>query len=140
MGCPKWIDTRIQPIALPDVIAYLLGCLSNPDTAGKTFDIGGQEIMTYREMMQAYAEARGLAKRIIFRVPFLTPLISVYWVDLVTPIPSGVAHPLVEGLKNEVVCRNNEIDDYVSVEKTAFKEAVKRAFAEETSGPGVTSF
>jgi len=140
MACPKWIDTRIQPIAFQDVIAYLKGCLLAPGTAGGTFDIGGPEVLTYREMMQQYAEARGLAKRIIFRMPFLTPLISVYWVDLVTPVPSGVAHPLIEGLKNEVVCHDNRIDGFVSVKKTAFKEAVRIAFSEERSGPGVSGF
>ena len=140
MVCPKWIDTRIQPIALQDVLAYLVGCLLDPRTAGQTFDIGGDEILTYREMMDQYAEARGIAGRLIFRVPFLTPLLSAYWVDLVTPVPSGVAHPLIEGLKNEVICRDNRIDEYVSIKKTSFKEAVRIAFSEEKSGPGVTGF
>lgn len=140
MVCPKWIDTRIQPIALQDVLAYLVGCLLNPATTGQTYDIGGDEILTYREMMQQYAEARGIPKRVIFRVPLLTPLLSSYWVDLVTPIPSGVAHPLIEGLKNEVICRDNRIDEVVPVKKTAFQEAVKIAFSEEKSGPGVTGF
>jgi uncharacterized protein YbjT (DUF2867 family) len=140
MGCPKWIDTRIQPIALRDVLAYLVGCLLDPRTARQTFDIGGDEILTYREMMQQYAEARGIARRIIFRVPFLTPLLSAYWVDLVTPVPSGVAHPLIEGLKSEVVCADSRIDEFVPIVKTPFKEAVKIAFSEEKDGPGVTGF
>jgi uncharacterized protein YbjT (DUF2867 family) len=140
MGCPKWIDTRIQPIALKDVLSYLAGCLLNPMTAGMTFDIGGSEILTYRQMMEQYAEARGLAKRFIFRVPFLTPLLSAYWVDLVTPVPSGVAHPLIEGLRNEVVCRDNHIDEFVHIEKTSFREAVRIAFSEEKEGPGITGF
>ena len=140
MGCPKWIDTKIQPIAVKDTLAYLVGCLLEPRTAGQTFDIGGNEILTYREMMQQYAEARGLTKRIIFRVPFLTPLLSAYWVDLVTPIPSGVAHPLIEGLKNEVICRDDRIDTLVPIQKTSFKEAVKTAFSEEKDGPGVTGY
>lgn len=140
MGCPQWIDTRIQPIALKDVLAYLAGCLESSLTAGKTFDIGGPDILTYREMMQQYAEARGLARRIIFRVPFLTPLLSAYWVDLVTPVPSGVAHPLIEGLKNEVVCRESRIDEFVPVVRTPFREAVKIAFSEEKDGPGITGW
>ncbi|MEW6599672.1 MAG: NAD(P)H-binding protein [Nitrospirota bacterium] len=140
MICPKWINTRIQPVAVTDVIAYLTGCLLNPDTAGKTFDIGGPEVLTYKIMMEQYAESRGLAKRIIIDVPFLTPALSAYWVDLVTPVPAGVAHPLIEGLKNEVVCRDNSIDSYVHIKKTGFKEAVRIAFSEETSGPGVTGF
>jgi uncharacterized protein YbjT (DUF2867 family) len=137
MVCPKWIDTRIQPIALRDVLDYLLGCLFNPATAGETFDIGGPEVLTYREMMQKYAETRGIAQRIIIPVPFLTPLLSSYWVDLVTPVPSGVAHPLIEGLKNEVVCRDSRIDQFVPVKKTPFKEAVILALSEEKGGPGI---
>ncbi len=140
MGCPKWIDTRIQPIALKDVLAYLVGCLLNDETAGQTFDIGGPEVLTYREMMHQYAEARGLAPRLIFRVPFLTPLLSAYWVDLITPVPSGIAHPLIEGLRNEVICKDNRIDDFIQIEKTSFKDAVKTAFAEESTGPGVSGF
>lgn len=140
MVCPKWIDTRIQPIALKDVLAYLVGCLLNPDTADHTFDIGGPEILTYREMMHAYAEARGLPSRIIVTVPVLTPILSAYWVDLVTPVTSGVAHPLIEGLKNEVICRDNSIEEFVHVGKTPFAEAVKTAFSEEKSGPGITGF
>ncbi len=140
MVCPKWIDTRIQPIALQDVLAYLVGCLLNASTSGQTFDIGGSEILTYREMMQQYAEARGISQRIIFSVPFLTPLLSAYWVDLVTPVPSGVAHPLIEGLKNEVICRDDRIDEFVPITKTPFKEAVKLAFSEEKTGPGVNGF
>ncbi len=140
MVCPKWIDTRIQPIAIRDVLAYLVGCLLNEETAGRTFDIGGPDILTYREMMQQYAEARNLAQRIIFRVPLLTPLLSAYWVDLVTPVPSGVAHPLIEGLKNEVICRDSEIDRFVPLEKTPFHEAVKIAFSEEKDGPGITGW
>jgi uncharacterized protein YbjT (DUF2867 family) len=140
MGCPKWIDTRIQPIALRDVLAYLVGCLLNPATAGRKFDIGGDEILTYREMMQQYAEARGLAKRLIFRVPFLTPLLSAYWVDLVTPVPSGVAHPLIDGLKSEVICRDKAIDEFVTIQKTPYREAVRIAFSEEREGPGKTGF
>ena len=93
MICPKWIDTRIQPIAVKDVLAYLTGCLFNQDTAGKSFDIGGPEVLTYREMMQQYTEAIGIRRRIIFSVPVLSPRITSYWVDLVTPIPSGIAVP-----------------------------------------------
>jgi uncharacterized protein YbjT (DUF2867 family) len=140
MVCPKWIDTRIQPIALKDVLQYLVGCLFNPDTAGMSYDIGGPEILTYCEMMQQYAEARGLSPRLIFRVPLLTPVLSSYWVDLVTPVPSGIAHPLIEGLKNEVVCRENRIEQIIPIQKTPFKEGVRIALSQENKGPGVAGF
>jgi uncharacterized protein YbjT (DUF2867 family) len=140
MTCPKWINTRIQPIAVKDVIQYLLGCLMNPETAGKTFDIGGPDVLTYKIMMEQYAKARGLSKRLIIGLPFITPALSAFWVGLVTPIPSGVAHPLIDGLKNEVICRDNCIDEYVPIKKSSFVDAVKTAFSEETSGPGKTGF
>lgn len=140
MITPAWVKTRIQPIAIRDVLAYLVGCLMNPETAGQDFDIGGPEIFTYEDMMQKYAEARGLAKRFIIGVPVLTPLLSAYWVDLVTPIPSGIAHPLIEGLRNEVVCRDDRIATYVPLTKTTFLEAVRIAHSEEKDGPGVTGF
>jgi uncharacterized protein YbjT (DUF2867 family) len=140
MITPKWVETRIQPIAIKDVLEYLVGCLLNAETAGQEFDIGGAEIFTYVEMMQKYAEARGLAKRFIVRVPVLTPMLSAYWVDLVTPISSGIAHPLIEGLRNEVICHDDRIDQYVPITKTPFKDAVLTAFAEEKDGPGVTGF
>jgi uncharacterized protein YbjT (DUF2867 family) len=117
-----------------------VGCLLNAGTGGRSFDIGGPEILTYREMMQQYAEARGLARRLIFRIPLLTPLLSAYWVDLVTPVPSGIAHPLIEGLKNEVICSDNSIDQFVQIKKTPYREAVKIAFSEEKEGPGITGF
>jgi uncharacterized protein YbjT (DUF2867 family) len=131
MICPKWIDTKIQPIAVRDVLKYLIGCLLNPDTAGKKFDIGGPEVLTYREMMQQYTEAVGIPRRIIFRVPVLSPHLASYWVDLVTPVPSGIAHPLIEGLKNEVICLDDSITRYVPIERTPFKEAVRSAASEE---------
>ena len=140
MITPKWVETRIQPIAIRDVLAYLVGCLLKPETAGQEFDIGGNEIFTYVEMMQKYAAVRGLTKRFIIRVPVLTPMLSAYWVDLVTPIPSGIAHPLIEGLRNEVICHDNRIDQFVPITKTPFAEAVLTAFSEETDGPGVTGF
>lgn len=140
MICPRWIETRIQPIAVRDVLAYLTGCLMNSETAGKKFDICGPDVLTYKEMMHRYAETRGLAKRLIIDVPVLTPQLSAYWVDLVTPVPSGVAHPLIEGMKNEVVCKESSIDKYVPIDKTPFKDAIKIAFSEEKSGPGISGF
>lgn len=131
MVCPKWIDTKIQPIAVRDVLAYLVGCLVNPETAGKIFDIGGPDIMTYREMMQQHARAKGLCPRLIVRVPVLTPHLAAYWVDFVTPVPSGIAHPLIEGMKNEVVCHENSIDHYIPIRKTPFPEAANIAIEEE---------
>ncbi len=130
MICPKWIDTKIQPIAVKDVLVYLTGCLLNPDTAGKKFDIGGPDVLTYREMMQQYTEAVGIPRRIIFRAPVLSSRLASYWAGLITPVSSGLAHPLIEGLKNEVVCLDDRITAYIPIERTPFKEAVKIAVSE----------
>ncbi len=133
MICPKWIDTKVQPIAAKDVLTYLTGCLLNPDTAGKKFDIGGSEVLTYREMIQQYTEAVGIPRRIIFRTPVLSSHLASYWAGLVTPVPPGLAHPLIEGLKNEVVCLDDSITEYIPIEKTPFKTAVKIAVSEKKS-------
>ena len=112
MVCPKWIDTRGQPIAVQNVIEYLLGCLLEPATSGLSLDIGGPDVITYRELMLIYARVRGL-HRTILTVPVLTPRLSSYWINLMTPVPAGVVMPLVEGLRNEVVCRDNRIHDLI---------------------------
>ena len=131
MICPKWINTKIQPIAVNDVLAYLTGCLLRPDTAGKKFDIGGPEVLTYRGMIQQYTEAVGIPRRIIFRTPVLSSHLASYWASLITPIPSGLAYPLIEGLKNEVVCLDDSITEYIPIERTPFKVAVKIAVSEK---------
>ncbi len=136
MICPKWINTRIQPIAVKDVLKILVGCLENFKTAGQTFDICGPDVLTYRQMMYQYADTRGIRRPLIIPVPVLSTQLSAYWVDLVTPIPSGIAHPLIEGLKNEVVCKNNRIYDLIPMMTTNFKESVKTALHEEQKGPG----
>jgi uncharacterized protein YbjT (DUF2867 family) len=137
MITPRWVNTRCQPIAVQNVIAYLLGCLQQPSTAGLTLDIGGPDIVTYREMMLAYARVRGL-RRLLIPVPVLTPRLSSYWVNLMTPVPAGVVMPLVEGLKNEVICRENRIRELVPIELLPMEEAIRIALEETTSGPGAS--
>lgn len=134
MICPRWIDTPCQPIAVENVIDYLSGCLDEPRTAGKTFDIGGPEIITYHQLMKAYARLRGL-NRLIFTVPVLTPHLSSYWIALLSPVPAGVVMPLVEGLKNEVVCRNNEIRELIPTRLISMEEAIRTALSEIAQGP-----
>ena len=135
MMCPRWVDTRSQPIDVDNVISYLVGCLHNPATAGMTFDIGGPDIISYREMMQLYARVRGLY-RFIFTVPVLTPRLSAYWINLITPVPAGIVFPLVEGLKNEVICRENRIRDFILIDLTTMQDAICTALAETEKGPG----
>ncbi|NNU28066.1 DUF2867 domain-containing protein [Isoptericola sediminis] len=113
MTTPRWVDNRIQPIAIRDVLRYLVGAAAMPADVSRGFDIGGPEIVTYREMMQRYAEVAGLPRRLIVGVPVLTPRLSSHWVGVVTPVPSGIARPLVESLQHEVVCLEDDIRQYV---------------------------
>jgi uncharacterized protein YbjT (DUF2867 family) len=105
MICPKWVFTRIQPIAIRNVLDYLVAALECPASVGRTLEIGGRDILTYAGMMTGYARARGL-KRQLLAVPVLTPRLSSYWVHLVTPIPANIAQPLIKGLGNEVIVRD----------------------------------
>lgn len=109
MVCPRWVTrTRCQPIAIADVLRQLVAALESPDGAGGIVEIGGPDVLTYREMMHRYADVAGLRRRLIIPVPFLTPRLSSYWVNLVTPLPIGLARPLVDSLCNDVVVGADE--------------------------------
>ena len=104
MVCPRWVFTRVQPIAIDDVLSYLIAALETPESVGRVIEIGGSEVITYGDMMLGYARVRGM-RRLLVPVPVLTPRLSSYWVHLVTPIPAGIARPLIDGLRNEVIVR-----------------------------------
>ena len=106
MVCPKWIYSRIQPIAVDDLLDYLVSALDTPESRGRTIEIGGQDVTTYKGLMLGYARARGL-RRWLLPVPVLTPRLSSYWIHWMTPIPAQISMALVEGLRNEVVVTNN---------------------------------
>lgn len=127
MICPRWVQTRSQPIAVRDVLAYLASCLEIPvEPGGDVYDIGGPDIMSYREMMLRFAVILGLTRRII-DVPVLTPRLSAYWVNMMTPVPAGIAFPLIEGLTSETICEDDRIRRLIPMELTGFDEAVRRA-------------
>jgi uncharacterized protein YbjT (DUF2867 family) len=113
MVTPSWVRTRIQPIAVRDVLRYLVGGAAMPAEVNRAFDIGGTGVVTYREMMRRYAAVAGLPRRLIVPVPVLTPRLSSHWVGLVTPVPAAVARPLAESLRHEVVCREHDIAAFV---------------------------
>lgn len=113
MVTPRWVDTRIQPIAIRDVLRYLVGCAALPADVSRGFDIGGPDVLTYRQMMQRYARVAGLRPRVVVKVPVLTPALSSHWVGLVTPVPSSIARPLVDSLRVEVVARDHDIAEWV---------------------------
>ena len=133
MITPRWVSTRCQPIAVDDVIRYLAGCLREERTAGGVFDIGGPEILSYRDMMERFALLRG-KRLLIVPVPLLTPKLSSYWVGLVTPVKPSISMPLIEGLRNEVVCRDTRLRDLLPFPLTPFDEALRRALDGERPG------
>ncbi len=127
MICPQWVYTRVQPIAIRDVLSYLKEALITPASEGAIIDIGGKDILTYGEMMLQYASVRGL-RRWLVPVPVLTPRLSSYWVHWMTPIPSKIAGPLIAGLRNEVVVRNSRaVEMFPMIKPLSYKEAVKLA-------------
>ncbi len=113
MVTPTWVRSRIQPIAIRDVLRYLVGSATLPPDVNRAFDIGGPDVLTYAEMMQRYAQVARLPRRLILPVPRLSPWLAAHWVGVVTPVPSGIARPLVESLRNEVVCHEHDLDAYV---------------------------
>jgi uncharacterized protein YbjT (DUF2867 family) len=129
MIAPKWLETRSQPIAAKDAVAYLSGCLFDERTAERTFDIGGPNIVTYRQLIGIYAQLRGL-KRLIIGVPVLTPRLSSYWINLVTPVSAELARPLVDGLKNEMICHDHAILALLPFDRTPVREAIRLAMQE----------
>jgi len=132
MVAPKWVDSRIQPIAIRDVLRYLVGVADLPREVSRTFDIGGADVLTYKQMMVRYARVAGLARRRVLRVPVLTPRLSSLWVGLVTPVPGGLARPLAESLIHDVVTTERDIAAYVPDPpggRLGFEGAVELALA-----------
>ncbi len=129
MVTPRWVQNECQPVAIDDVISYLVGVLDHPETAGETYEIGGPDVLTYGEILRLTAREMGRRVPTIVPVPVLTPQISSYWVGLVTDVDPEVARPLIDGLRNAVVVRDDSIRDYLDFEVTPFVTAVRRALA-----------
>ncbi|HEX7405237.1 MAG TPA: SDR family oxidoreductase [Candidatus Nanopelagicaceae bacterium] len=130
MITPHWVESRIQPIAVRDVLHYLVGSATMPPEINRGFDIGGPDVLTYRQMMLAYAKVAGLKRRRIVALPLLTPSLSSHWVGLITPVPKRIAQPLMESLINEVICKEHDIEKYVpdpAAKLTDFHRAVELA-------------
>lgn len=132
MVTPRWVDNDVQPIAVGDVLHYLVGSASMPSAVNRAFDIGGPDVLSYRQMMTRYANVAGLSSRLIIPVPVLSPRLSSLWVGAVTPVPSGIARPLVESLRHPVVCKEHDIAEYVPDPPnglTGFDRAVELALS-----------
>lgn len=128
---PRWLNNRIQPIAIRDVLHYLVGAASLPGRPNRTFDIGGPDVLTYRQLIQRFAAVDGLAGRLIVTVPVLTPWLASLWVGAVTRVPMGIAQPLVGSLVHEVVCREHDLIELLPspAPLLGFDDAVRAALA-----------
>jgi uncharacterized protein YbjT (DUF2867 family) len=129
MVCPRWVETRTQPIAIRDVVAYLAGALELPHDSGRVFEIGGADVVSYGGMMREYARQRGL-RRVLLPVPVLTPHLSGLWLALVTPSQARVGRALVEGLKNSTIVKSSDARETFSVQPTSLEIALKEAIVE----------
>jgi len=133
MICPRWVYTRTQPIGVREVLAYLTAALTVEESRGRIVEIGGADVLDYGGMMRIYAEVRGL-RRLILPVPVLTPRLSSYWVNVVTPITAAIARPLIEGLRNESIVRDDSARRLVpDIEPVGYRVAVSRALSRLTA-------
>ncbi len=137
---PRWAYTRGQPIAIRDVLSYLLDALRIPESAGRVIEIGGTDVLTYGEMMTVYGHIRGL-KRLLIPVPLLTPRLSSYWVHLVTPIPAAIARPLIDGLRNETIVRDTSAQQlFPEIKPIGYEMAVRLALVKLETGDVETAW
>lgn len=127
MITPRWVSTRCQPIAIRDVLHWLVAALGAPGARGRVLEMGGPDVVTYEAMMRTYAEVAQLRRRLVIRVPLLTPRLSSHWVGLVTPLPVGLAQPLIDSLVNEVVVRDGSLQEVMPHRALTFRESVELA-------------
>lgn len=140
MICPRWVYTRIQPIAIPDVLSYLVKALRVNESSGRVIEIGGADVQTYGDMMLGYAWTRRL-RRWLIPVPVLTPQLSAYWVHWMTPISARIAHPLIEGLRNEVVVRDDTARRlFPDIHPLGYTESLRQALEQLETGQVETSW
>ena len=140
MVTPKWVSTRSQPIAISDVLDYLVRAIERSEPISGILEIGGPDVVSYAEMMAMYAEEAGLKRRRLIPVPFLTPRLSSHWVGLVTPVPASLARPLVDSLVNEVIVRDSRTVDLLGPPARTLREAIRLALGRTRSGDVPTSF
>jgi uncharacterized protein YbjT (DUF2867 family) len=143
MTTPKWVHNRIQPIAVRDVLYYLVAAARAPVPLSRTWDIGGPDVLEYGDMMRVYAEVAGLRRRYLIVLPFLTPTIASLWIGTVTPIPPGLARPLIESLECDAVMGNSDIDTIIEAPPgglIGYRRAVELALNHATPGPPKVSW
>ncbi|HET8821838.1 MAG TPA: NAD(P)H-binding protein [Thermoleophilaceae bacterium] len=134
MIAPSWLRNRTQPIAIDDVLEYLVQAAERPEAAGHEVQIGGPDVLTYSELLDVMAEVLGKRRRPKVPVPFLTPTLSSHWIGLVTPVDAGVARPLIESLASETIVTDPEPAGLFDVELTSTRDALRQAHEEEDAG------
>ncbi|MFC1814865.1 SDR family oxidoreductase [Thermodesulfobacteriota bacterium] len=127
MTTPRWVRSFNQPIAIRNVITYLTGCLEHDQTTGQTYDIGGPDILTYRDLLDIYAGEAHLPRRLIIPVPVLTPTLSALWIHLISPVPKSIALPLTEGLTSDAVCTEDRIRSIIPQKLLTCRVAIRLA-------------
>ncbi len=127
MVTPRWVDIPTQPIAITNILGYLQGCMAHPETRGQTFDIGGPEQVSYRDLIHMFANEAGLPRRRIIPAPVLTPTLSAKWIHLITPVPASIAQPLTEGLSLPTVCTENRIRRMIPQDLLTCRQAIGTA-------------
>jgi uncharacterized protein YbjT (DUF2867 family) len=137
MVCPKWVLTKSQPIAIDDVVSYLIKAIDAPNTEDRAFDIGGPDVMSYLDMMKRYGKMINNSIKIII-IPFLTPRLSSYWVDLITPVKASLARPLIDSLKHEAITKDDSIKEFIPLQLKSFEQAIKAAKEEKPRKSQVT--
>ncbi len=140
MVTPKWVRTECQPIAIRDVLRYLVAVVEHEDTVGGVLEIGGPDVLSYADMMATYAEVAGLPRRRLLPVPVLSPRLSSLWVGLVTPVPAQLARPLVDSLVNRVVVTDHRAEELFPFERLSLTEAIRLAITNTASGKVPTKF
>ena len=126
MVCPKWVKSQTQPIAVDNVVEYLIGSMKNPETTGKTLEIGGPDVMTYEQLMRLYSSILNRNLNVI-QIPFLTPRLSSYWIDLVTPVKASLARPLVDSLVHDSVVKDDSAQKLIPVQLAHMTQAIQIA-------------
>jgi hypothetical protein len=127
MITPRWLTTKCQPIAIRNVIEYLMGVIGNTATYNNSYDIGGPDVLTYKEMLLRFAKIRGLKRRIV-SIPIMTPRLSSYWLYFVTATSYSLAKNLVNSMKIEVVCKPNNLESLLGIKSIDYDTAIKLAF------------
>ncbi|SDJ95503.1 Uncharacterized conserved protein YbjT, contains NAD(P)-binding and DUF2867 domains [Actinopolyspora mzabensis] len=137
MVTPQWVRNRVQPIAIRDLLHYLVRAAEIPEPLNRTFDLGGPEILTYEQMMRRYAAVAGLPRRVMLPVSVLSPRLSSHWINIVTPVPKSIGAPLIDSLVHEAVCTEHDIDAYVARPEQgllSYEQAVRLALARVRNG------